>query len=327
MKLPDKHTYGPVPDAFKASLRLALRTEAAATPVRFSRKRTVLLVALLLIALAATHRAGLLAFVDKWSSQGGNVPALTPLAAENDTPLLQALFDDLVVTVTEAAGDGSECYFATTIALRPGVKGRLVDRDTILNDGTDAPVVTPDGVPVYYVQHVMMAGESYANTTDSIVNEDGSLSIMNAATLLADADTAQMTCIVRYVKAASGAMPDAAGASQKALPFDLPLPPSGEVRSLAAPVALDALGMQIEGLSMRNTPEGYRCFVYFTYQGGAPVAYRLPSNTGDGVQFRLLDESGAVLAEQMGFDWRGGTRFVATRALSADALPDALVRN
>ena len=286
-------------------------------PMKRKSFSVVLIAALVIVALAATalavaNRAGLLDFFSSWKEQDiPQTPTEFTQVLNGEAPLLREEYDDFIVTVTEAAGDRRTYYFNTTIELKPGVPGHLVDIDYAHGpDGIDAAIFAEDGLPVYFVRDYIYHGEAICDSGDRMRNEDGSISSVNVIDLIEAGEVARMGCYVTYVKSESGVLPDEAATHTVILPFEIPMPTPVDTRKLAEAVTFEALGITLDELYFKKIGDVIYCFTFLQYQGGAPVDYKLPYGPDrNGLSVRVINEDGEVLIYDLNCRWDSGTYF------------------
>lgn len=317
------------PAAFSEGVSNHLKTlqEMEEKPVKRKSYTAVLIAALLIVALAATafavaNRARLFDFFDSWREQEiPQTPTEFTQVLSGDAPLLSASFDDLIVTVTEAAGDGDWYYFNTTIELKPGVAGRI---NAPGSEPIGSIINTKDGQSVYFVRDYMMHEDRFCDSGDWKVNEDGSISSVNVIKLVEAADTARMSCYITYVKAEPGALPDETGTHTTLLPFEIPMPAPVETWKVAEPVSLEELGLTLDELYFKKAQDATYCFTYLRYEGGAAVDYKLPYGYY-GLTLRVLREDGEILIPRLQCEWIQDTYFSGYNALELETLPERVI--
>lgn len=284
-------------------------------PVKHKSFSVILIAALVIIAMAATalavaNRAGLLYFFSSWKEQDiPQTPTEFTQVLNGDTPLLRTEYDDLIVTVTEAAGEGRWYYFNTTIELKPGVEGYLVNMSSANSDVLSLVANAKHDKPVYIVDDYIMHGEATCDSGDRTQNEDGSVSSLNIIYLVEAADVAQMGCYITYVKSEPGVLPDGTDNHTTIIPFEIPMPKPTDTRKIVEPVSFEELGITLDELYFKKTQEAIYCFTYLQYEGGEQVGYKLPYGRNQ-LTLRVLDENGEqVLIPRLRCEWVSGTYF------------------
>lgn len=328
MRLPDKNTYGPATDAFKAAMARSL-SQGEEPIVKRKRVSMVLVTALLVLlfaacALAIADRAGLVDFFALWEAETGyTVPERFAHLDQGEGALLVAELDDLEIVVTEVVGDGIDYYFNTTVALKPGVEGMLVP--LYGNDFPEGEVPTsPDGSPIYYITHEIRYNGSGAARADMLTNEDGSLSFFSDPAVVAMTDTVEMTCAIDYVKGESGTIPNADNFRNGEFAFTMRTAEALDTRRLVSPgIMLENTGIQIDELYFRQLSDVTFCRLYFRFPGGEAVNYLQPS-PHTGIAIRLTDEDGQALAD-LGFEYQRNTYFQGGARLDLEMLPDTVI--
>ena len=304
------------PSAFSQGVSNHLRAlqEMEEKPVKRKSFSVVLIAALVIMTLAATalavaNRAGLLDFFSSWKEQDiPQTPTEFTQVLNGEAPLLREEFDDFIVTVTEAAGDGRTYYFNTTIELKPGVSGHLVGLDRPGSDGIDAAINANDGLPVYFVRDYIYHGEAICDSGDRMQNADGSISSVSVIDLVEASDVARMGSYITYVKSESGVMPDETATHTTMIPFEIPILPPVDARKLTNTVSFEELGITLDELYFKKMEYATYCFTYLQYEGGAQVGYRLPYGR-NGLTLRVLNEDGLILIPRLACGWASGTYF------------------
>lgn len=321
------------PSAFSQGISDHLKTLREKEEPMVKRKSftAVLIAALIIVALTATAlavagRAGLLTFFTAWKEDGiPQTPTELTHELAGEKPLLQTEFDDLAVTVTEAAGTGRTYYFNTTIELKPGIPGRVIDIDLITQDDVDDALSAKNGGPVYFVRSYMMHEEALADSGDWMANADGSVSSVSVIDIIEAADTAQMYCYVTYVKVEPGALPKETDAQTAFLPFQIPMKEPADTRRVQTPVSLGDIGISLDELYFKRMSDATTCFVYLRYEGGEAVDYKLPHGN-QGLTLRVLSEDGTeILVPRLNCGWVSDTYFCEFTTLQTDALPSRVV--
>ncbi len=227
MNMPDKASFGPV--SREVHLAVASAVQALEDKPKMARRMPIaaLAAALILIlgttAFAIANRAMVADFFDKWNRKNGyELPGTFTDVVRADKPLLVATAGDLDVVVTDAVGDGETYYLATTLSLRAGVQGHLVNRESLENGFLSAPTFGDD-LPVYYVTLEIVHGGAGTNIIDWIDNEDGSVTYLRDPIIEETGDLAAMECWVTYARTDDGFPPLQNQFVTEKLPFELPV--------------------------------------------------------------------------------------------------------
>ncbi len=327
--------FGPTPDIFRALvLQSCQEEETKMIKKRFSPALVAALLILLfaVTAFALANRAGLMDFLgtEERKEHKAFQVSLEHDAGEGAT-LMQQTVGDLVVTVTEARGDGKMYFTVTTIALREGAKGRVMGFnalwdvfDRLREEGVEPAPVEEDTTYVW-------ASIASGDISDCIENEDGSLSFFSDAKVFTLEDTADMEAILEQYTIPAGEAPRTGRpVTIDHIPFTMPTYRALETRKMAAPQAVEGTGVTMEQLYMKRTEHTTHVSFYFSYEGGEPVGYLPLSYFGTpGVELLLRDENGGAIAlgetMQGGDPWKGGARFRLDYELSLEKLPNQVI--
>ncbi len=336
MRLEDARNYAPMPKHRYDALMDAARG-VKEEPVKRKHISAVLIAAALIVLLAATalavaNRAGLMEFFQSWTEREiPVVPKEITYALTGEDALLRMEYDDFIVTVPEAMAEGDDYYFNTTLELKPGVRGRLVD---MLMPELTANAEAANDLPVYYVDTCVVYGNRLDDMADRKANEDGSISTISYLSIDEAADTAQMYYRIAYVRTGPGEAPDGTAPKVAYLPFTIPMPEAKETRVLAEPVRLDDLGIVVDELYFKLVGMKGLCYAFLRCEGGEAVDYMMPWYNG--MAFRLRDRSGGVMANSMNVSWQHGSYATGGATLygayvngwsyrEMDALPDSVI--
>lgn len=330
MKRGDLKNYAPMPAHCYHKLMDAANS-VQEEPIKSKSLSPALLIALLIVlftvtAIAMAQRAGVLDFFASWKDQG--IPQ-TPAAFDRETAegeiLLQFVYDDLVVKVTDVVRDGDDYYINTTIELQEDIPGHLVDIDAPdAKEEIDMALHAKDGLPVYYVRSYVLHGDSQSDSGDRIVNPDGSISALHVIRIMEASNVANMQCYVTYVKAEPGRKPVETSVHAKYIPFVLPLPEAIESRGSWHRTEIDSLGIWLDALYMKRTTQGVQCFSYIEYLGGEPVDFKLPFGRR-GLTLRMTDaETGAIIVPRLNVEWIADAKFCGYNVVHLDRLPSTV---
>lgn len=227
MNMPDKSSYGPVSQKVHMSIESTLGILKDHPKVHSRIPTAARAAALVLIlgttAFAVANRAGLSDFFAKWNQKNGyELPAAFTDIVGTDKPLLAATAGDLDIVVVEAIGDGETYYFATTVSLKEGVQGHLINIASLENGFVSAPTFDDD-LPVYYVGTEMVHDGKGSVTFDWITNDDGSISFFSDPSISQADNVASMECWLTYARVDDGMPPLQDQFETEKLPFSMPV--------------------------------------------------------------------------------------------------------
>lgn len=329
MRFPDENSFGATPERFTANLVEALHREEK--PMKSKRIATVMAVAILILALAATalavaNRAGLMDFFGTRGPEHNPKTYAHKLGA--DGVLLSETWGDLEITVTEGAGKLDHYALVTTIALKPGVPGVLEAPLRWLVAGEEkapsALMTTEDGSPVYYVESSIFHINAASDVDGLQLNDDGSISFLSELQVQESADIAQMYCMVNSVKAEAGASAESLETETTFLPFTIPMEETTGARSLAQPTEVPGAAVTMDALYLKQTASGISAHLYYRYDGGAETGYTTPEN----FLVSLADETGQSLLKpnnQYSGRWIDENMYSAFIPLAVETLPDTVM--
>lgn len=316
--------YGPQTEEFHRILVNAFEREE--NHMKRKSLTAIFLTALLIIALAVTafavaNRAGLLDFFETWDNNDiTQTPTVITHSLSSGAPLLVATFDDLIVTVTEAVGEGEWYYFNTTIELKPGVPGRVLCIDMPYEQYLDDDFEQPS----YFVRSYMLHENAISSSGDWMANEDGSVSALSMLNIVEAADIAQMQCYITYVRSEPGELPVETESHTKYLPFTLPMAEPERASKLIEPVILENIGVQFDEILLKEVCGETYCFMYLQYNGGEAVNYKLPYGN-HGLTIRVLDEdTREVIVPRASMEWVHDNLFYGNNLVELKEWPDAL---